>query len=330
MKALFTVSVTPYALGITAAAAICLMFLGWYCHRKQLAGNTASVTAVLVLPLGLLGARLFYCAVKIRYFVYGSIGGAASMLWLWQGGYSLWGALGGAVLAGVIAARVTRQKISAVLDALAPSLALFVALERCLEYLDSNLGFSYEVTAEAFQRFPFAMFNENWYAWMFALCAVEALIALAIFVVLLLKRRGAGDTVRLFFVLYGASQILMESLRRDDTPKWLFVRVYQLTAAILLTVLIIAAVVRWKMKKDERRISGWRIAAYCAGFAVLVGMIVLLEFAVDGKILQALVPWQTYGIMTLCCAGIGCVAYQIIFRASGRNGAEPAVPQRKK
>ena len=38
-------------------------------------------------------------------------------------------------------------------------------------------------------------------------------------------------------------------------------------------VLIIAAVVRWKMKKDERRISGWRIAAYCAGFAVLVGMI---------------------------------------------------------
>ena len=326
MKALFTVSVTAYSLGIALSAALCLMLLGWTCHRKKLADNTAGIVAVLALPLGLICARAFYCLVKIRFYVYSNIGGAASMLWLWEGGYSLWGALGGAVLAGVIAARVTKQRLSAVLDALTPSLALFVALERGLEYLDPGLGYSYEVQAEAFQRFPFAVFNEFWYGWMFAICAVECLIALAIFAALLPRKRRAGDTARLFFVLYGASQILMESLRKDDTPKWLFVRVYQLTAAIVVALLMIAAVIRWGVKKDQRRMRPGAVIAYCVGFLMLIGVVVAMEFAVDGKILQDLVPWQIYGIMALCCAGIGCAAYQVVFRSTGGKDGEASLP----
>ena len=52
------------------------------------------VTLLGALPLGLVGARLFYCLSRLA--IYTDMG-LVNVLRLWDGGYALWGAVGGAV-----------------------------------------------------------------------------------------------------------------------------------------------------------------------------------------------------------------------------------------
>ena len=309
----FGMKITAYAVGIAVAAAAALAVLRLRCAKMGLRARTWDAMALLALPLGLICARLFYCFARFQYYRYDQ-GGLISILRGWEGGYSLWGALGGAVLAAVIAARITRQKPAPLLDALAPALAIFVALERFSEYFDSELGYGVPVTIPFFQRLPFAVYNEWWMDWMLAICLLEGMAALILFAVLLRKQRRPGDTARLFFVVYGACQILLESLREDSVPKWLFVKVYQVTALAAMLVLMIAAVVRWALNKSEARMKTWQMIVWWAVFLLLTGTVVAMEFSIDGKILAELPGAAAYGIIALCCAGMGFCACRIVLR----------------
>ena len=99
--------VTAYALCLVAALCAALALLAVQCRRLSLRPGTALTMALWMLPLGLAGARLFYCLARLSFFMEV---GPHSMLKMWNGGYALWGALGGAVLGAVIAARQTRQR----------------------------------------------------------------------------------------------------------------------------------------------------------------------------------------------------------------------------
>ena len=327
MTALFSVfglEVTAFAVGIAVAAAAALLFLGWRCQKAGLRPGTGLTLPVLILPLGLICARVFYFLARIQHYLVDGRG-IGSILRFQDGGFSLWGALGGAVLAAWITAKTTRQEKGRMLDTLAPSLAIFVMLERFSEFYDSRLGYSISVRTPFFQRFPFAVFNEYWWDWQLAICFFEGLAALVIFLVLLRRQRRAGETIRLFFLLYSASQILFESMRRDNYPRWLFVRVYQITALAALLVMIISAVVRWSKSKSGNKIKVGKMVWLWAVFAAFVGIVILLEFSIDGKIWATLPTWGAYGIMALCCIGIGFTSYQIIFK----NEPSQAIPASK-
>ena len=201
--------VTAYAVCIAAAAAMGIAALTVRCRQKGLKADTAGRIALLALPLGLLGARVFYCLARLS--LYQEIG-FAHMLYLWDGGYALWGALGGCALAGVIAARRSGQPLARVLDAMAAPGALTIALCRFAEYF-SGAGIGEYVEDERFFHFPLAVMNE-WEEWYWAVFVLEGVAALVIFLILLRSSRPAGDEARLFLILYSACQVLLESLRR--------------------------------------------------------------------------------------------------------------------
>ena len=321
----FGLKVTAFAVGITVAAAAALLFLGWRCKKAGLRPGTGLTLALLILPLGLICARAFYFLARIQHYLVDGKG-LGSILRFQDGGFSLWGALGGAVLAAWIAAKITRQDKGRMLDALAPSLAIFVMLERFSERFDDRLGYSIPVRTPFIQQSPLAIFNEYWYDYLLAICVIEGLAALVIFIVLLRRERKPGETIRLFFLLYSATQILFESMRRDNYPRWLFVRVYQITALAALLVMMISAVVRWSKSKSKNKIKVGKMVCLWTIFTVFVGMVILLEFSIDGKIWATLPTWGAYGIMALCCVGMGIASYQIIFK----NDPSQAIPASKK
>lgn len=306
----FRLPVTGYAVCVALAAACGLGLFFILGNRKKLSPDAVWRTALLALPLGLLGARVFYCAARVS--LYQEIGMEA-MLYLWEGGYALWGAVGGVVLAALIAAKSCGQPIAPLLDALAAPGALTIALARFAEYF-SGEGMGLYVEEAFFQRFPFAVYDGYYEEWKWAVFILEGLAALAILGALL-KKRKAGDTARLFLLLYSACQILLESLRRDGCLRWLFVRVSQLTAAIVVVLLMAAAAVRWTRRKEERRMSGKGLAARWAAVAASVGLIIALEFAADDKIWHALPIWGVYGLMACGCFVIGVSAWQTVFRS---------------
>lgn len=300
--------VTAYALCVVVSLALGLLMLWREQKKRQMKTETAEIFALLALPLGLIGARAFYCLARISFYL--EIG-AVNMLRLWDGGYALWGAVGGAALAAVLTAKITKQKISSLLDALAAPAALTIALCRLSEFF-SGEGIGMYVENEAFWRFPFAVSNE-WGEWYWSIFLLEGAAALVIFLVLTLKRNGKpGDHAKLFLLLYSTAQILLESLRRDNFLRWLFVRVSQLTAVLVLAGLMIAAVIRWLQLPKEKRMSALKMALCWGIFLICIGISIWMEFAIDKS---AVIPvWACYCIMAVCCVVIGCTSYQIVLK----------------
>ena len=134
---------------------------------------------------------------------------------------------------------------------------------------------------------------------------LEGLIALIILVLLLVSRRSGGGKARMFLILYSAAQIVCESLRRDQYLVWSFVRVSQLTAALVLAGLIAAALVR---RHGPDRKDWVHIILFLLGIGIVIGM----EFAKDK--LPALPIWSCYAIMAAASAMMGVVTWRLVFR----------------
>lgn len=297
--------VTAYALCLVAALCAALALLAVQCRRLSLRPGTALTMALWMLPLGLVGARLFYCLARLSFFMEV---GPHSMLKMWNGGYALWGALGGAVLGAVIAARQTHQRPARLLDALAAPGALTIALCRLAEYF-SGEGIGMYVEDERFCFFPLAVCNQ-YEEWYWAIFLLEALTALVILGVLLRRTRPEGDTARLFLILYSASQVLLESMRRDNFLRWLFVRVSQLTAALVMAGLMLYALIQLAR---SGRLHGAALRSTIANWAVFLvctGVTIALEFAIDKS--ADLPIWAAYCLMALCCVGLCVSCYQAV------------------
>ena len=303
----FGLPVTAYALCLVVSLGIGLLCFFLDGRKKGMDIDVLWRTALLSLPLGLIGARLFHFIGN--YFYYEEMGFAA-LLRLWDGGFALWGAVGGVALAALIAGKWSRVSVSSLLDTLAAPAALTIGLSRFAEYF-SGEGIGPYVETEAFMRFPFAVYRADYEVWNWAVFILEGIAALVIFLVLRSKKRPAGDTARLFLLLYSACQITLESLRRDHCLRWLFVRVSQLTALIVILGLMAAAILRFR--KTRSSIKPGKTALSWLLVALFAIIIVAIEFSFDGKILRDLPVWAGYLIMACCSAGIGVTASRLIF-----------------
>ena len=313
---LFGMPVTAYALGIVIALAMGLLLLGWTQKKNNLRAETAEIFALLALPLGLVGARLFYCLARLDYFIEA---GLLEMLSIWHGGYALWGAVGGAVLAAILAARITGQSAVKLMDALAAPAALMIALGRLAEYFNGEgigLMIDTETAAPIFQQFPFAVPHPQWEEPCWAIFLLEALAALVILGVLLARKSTRpGDHAKLFLILYCASQILLESLRADNFLHWtrVFIRVSQLTAVLVLAGMMFCTLARWCKAAADARMAKPRVILLWVIFLVCVGVNIWMQFAVQKS---AYIPaWLCYVVMGVCAAGFGATSYQLIMKS---------------
>lgn len=302
--------VTAYALALVAALAAGIAGLWLNCKRKGLKENTAFVLAACALPLGLLCARVFY--VLCRISLYGEMGMAEAAK-LWNGGYALWGAILGVVLAAFLCSRMTGQPFAAVTDALVLPGAAVIGLCRFAEALNGE-GIGMLVEREAFQFFPLAVCNV-WEEWYWAVFMLEAAAALAIFGVLLCVKGRDGHETRVFFFLFCTVSLLLESLRRDAFLRWLFVRVNQLTSVLVLTGMLVYALAQWLRSSKPRMLKAGSVVLCWAGFVLLAGICILLEFAVDK--IYWLPVWACYVLMALAVLGMGLCAGKLLFGNKG-------------
>ena len=312
--------ISGYAVSIWIAALLgAVLFLT---EGRKLKKSAAAWTLAAGVPLGLLCARLYYVLARLDLFM--DIGlenffrAADEELAAWgaAGGAAFWGAVGGVCLAALIAAKLSGEKVSSILDALAPSAALGIALSRLGEYAIGE-GVGPDVTPEELWFFPIAVMNE-WEEWQYALFLLEALTGLVIFALLMTRGRKLRDgyRARMFLILYSSTQILYEALRRDNYLRWLFVRVSQVACAVVLLGLIVFAVLRWRKMKPEERMPKGRVIACCVVFAVTVGAVVALEFAVDKS--PVLSVAAAYLLEACCCVVLGTVTWKIVMNQYDR------------
>lgn len=315
---LFGLDVTAYSVCICLAAIAGLLVL-WLKTGKKLKGDSAWLLGMLTLPLALIGARLFYVLVRLPNYpeilqnifsVWKKTASEMDYDVLPGGGFALWGAVGGAVLAALIVSKTSRQSLGRILDSMAAPAAIAICIARFGETFTSE-GHGPAIENPLFCRVPFCVFDNMWEEWQLAVFVFEGIAALIIFLVMLHSSPvREGDGARKFLILYGTGQVLLESLRRDNFLRWLFVRVSQLTAVIVMLIMIIVAVIRWTKTADKAQTKK-RIVTCVIVFFLCVGGCIGIEFAVDKS------DWPNeilYALLAVCAAGLGITTWQIVMR----------------
>ena len=306
--------ITPFALAVfLAGLAGCALFLV-LCKNTGLPRLKAEKCLLSALPLSVFCGHLLYCA-ALPFVVVPDYG------WLfflepWRGGFMFYGCVLGASLAVLL----TGRRDGRLWDLLAVSLLAVLACVRFAEPLDGQ-GRGIDLEAGSpFCFFPVAYANPEWPdEWNLAVFFWEGLYALGTVIFLLASRsrRRPGETASLALLLYASGQILFETLRRDETVRWRFVRVSQLLSALVLAAFALVCLIRCGRTKKN--------ALCLLGILLLAGVIVALEFSVDKPLALPngdlfFFPYGlTYPLIGLCGAAMGFLALKCLRRLYARS-----------
>lgn len=270
---IFGIKVYTFGLYVALGMALGLILLWALLRRAKWQKGTAALTGALSMACGFLVSRLFFC------FMDQGLGGPVPLkgvLLVTGGGYSMMGALLGACMGGILAAKLTGQNPARLLDFLAPALLLFVACERLGERHIEDFGISRPLVGDLLKGSFLAV--EGDYDWALATFLLEAITALILALVLLWdvsQKRRAGDSFLLFLLLFGASQVIMESLRFDQHMHLSFVGLQQVMSILLLAAGVVVLALRRMKEKRALAITALAILPVVAGIGVG------LEFAID-------------------------------------------------
>lgn len=268
-------TLTAYSLllALGAAAAIVLTAL---LGRKRLGAESTLSLCLAVIPGAVVGARLVYCLTMIESILV-DFGGWSFFPKLWEGGFTLYGAILGGMLAAWLYARATHRQAAPLMDLLVPGASLMLCVARAAEYFTSQ-GLGDYMEDEAMQRFPFAV-EGVWETWQMPVFIYEAAAALVIgLVVLWVLRAGRdGRAAEVFIILLGLTQILFESWREDEFIRFGFVRFNQIAAAVTVAFAVAMSLAR------QVKARGWTLWQILRIVLFLLGVVIviLIEFALD-------------------------------------------------
>lgn len=250
--------------------------------------------ALWCIPAAFVGARLSYCLARSSFYFLEM--GPLSVLRTWEGGFMLYGAALGALLAAGLLARRRGGSAAETLDELAVPGLLAVAACRLGEGMTGE-GVGAWVESAALMRFPFAVQNE-FGEWQLAVFVLEAAAALLIALAVLRVQAGQGERITTALLLYACCQVVLESLRMDGCLKIGFVRVSQvISAVVILGVAVLRA---------QRAGGRALVIRRAAGLGVCAALVGGVEWALDKTPVSNVL---LYGVMIAACAAMyACAA----------------------
>lgn len=297
---------------LTVLGAACAACLFWSMCLRSGEAMAAAIAVPVGTGLSVVLARLihWYC----RTNSYESF--SAAMIPGSPGGFALMGAFAGCILAAVLVRllRLTRD-LPRMLDRLCISGSAGIAVGRLASFYNTSdrggiLGDSASMPWAHPVINPVSGVVEN----RLATFLIQAMIAAAIFLVLVLlslrKKKRCGDATLVFLLLYGASQVVLDSTRYDSLYLRSngFISVVQILGAVSI---VLSAVVYsiWLVKKHGMK------PGYAGLWVCLLGLTAgagYMEYYVQRHGSQAA---SAYRVMSACLAGYVAVTLLIRFLA---------------
>ena len=271
-----------YAYGLYAAIGAALLLFGMSRAGRTLPKGTVGVFGVFGIIFGIVLARALYCAVNWNDFVYNYENPMLAFRFF-DGGLSMVGLIAGLLLAAVCTAKLMKVRTARMMDALAVPFGLLIwALRAGEQYTELGVGAAVNegfLTAHMPWLFVESrmgvMVDYRLKVWQYEMIMAAVLLIAAIACYRRLKDH-AGDTAIVVFSLYGASQILLESMRDDGHMLIIFLRVGQLGAFLLPAVC--CGILSRRVKNKKRVAAAWLVIVLC------VAAVAALEFSLDGRL----------------------------------------------
>ena len=207
--------------GLTAAvSALCGLVLTLLCSRKRLPLDTRAAICTVGGFGALVGARVLYMLARYSYIMV-DLGGSSFFWQFWQGGYTLYGGILGGMGAIALYAKLTKQKVLPLLDAVTPGALLALCGLRLAEGFTGQ-GFSKQMDDICWYFLPFQ--NEDGQMLVWAYEAIVAAVALVIVLVQGRRQKIAGRTLETGLTIISVMQVLLDSWRADELIRFGFVR----------------------------------------------------------------------------------------------------------
>lgn len=193
----------------------------------------------------IIGARAYYVAFQWDEYS-GDIG---KILSINEGGLAIYGGLIGALIGGLIVAKVSKMNIPALLDVAVLGFLIGQGIGRWGNFMNQ----------EAFGTptdLPWGMVSENTGGVAVHPCFLyESLWCLLGFVLLHFyskyRRKYDGQIFFMYLVWYGAERMIVEGLRTDSLMTPIFnLRVSQLLSAVIMIVGLVVLIINFVRKKD--------------------------------------------------------------------------------
>lgn len=174
-------------------------------------------------PAGIIGARLYYVIFEWSVFAVEPI----RILYVWEGGLAIHGALIGGVIAGFFVTRHYKVNFWSIADIAGPSFAIAQAIGRWGNFVNQE-AYGYET------NLPWAMYIDG--AYRHPAFLYESLWNIMVFGVLLWLRRQkfvkTGEVFIGYLALYSVGRFIVEGVRTDSLMLGSF-RVAQLISVAL-------------------------------------------------------------------------------------------------
>ena len=146
-----------YGVLIVVGISLAVLLASREANRLHLPEDTVIDLALRVLPLGILGARLYYVAFSWPVFRTHPL----SVLYIWEGGLAVYGGIIAGLLTAFVFCRRRHIRFDMMLDILAPGVALAQSIGRWGNYFNQE-AYGIPVSIPAFRFFPLAvLISEN-------------------------------------------------------------------------------------------------------------------------------------------------------------------------
>jgi len=245
-------------------------------RRLGLKKDTVIDLALWVLPIGIIGARVYYVLFSWNQFRSDPL----SVLKIWEGGIAIYGAVIAGLLTVFVFSRCRNLPPLLLCDLIAPGLALAQAIGRWGNYFNME-AYGLPVTQPALCFFPLAVQiseNGSW-VWHMATFFYESVWDFSVFIFLMLARHRLlchrGDVFFFYLYMYAAARFVIEDLRMDSLYAASAVRVSQLLSALLCLLLLIRYfVLIWKSGALKGCLHGSvaAVALICSCFQIFYSL----------------------------------------------------------
>lgn len=258
--------------------------------RRQVGEDTVLDLCLVLIPSGVVGARLYYVLFDIKQYLAEPL----RILYIWEGGLAIYGAVIGGLIGLAIYARVKKIRFLKLADIFAPGLVLAQAIGRWGNFFNQE-AYGLPVTQEMIAKLPFLKFFpfgvkiEGIHYFNGKICTAcyesihlatffyESMWCVLVFLFLwfILRKRVKhdGDVFIWYAMLYGFERMFIEGLRADSLTLFdlhvggAVVRISQVLAALVFVCSLVFLLVRRSREKKLGRLI-WPMPEQAAAAAL--------------------------------------------------------------
>lgn len=214
-----------YGILIALAVLLGLVLAGLRNGKFGIIYNDVEEFVLWALPMSVIGARAYYVAFSWELYKDNPL----SVFQIWNGGLAIYGGIIGAILTAIVFCKVKKINLLDLLDYAVPFLALGQAIGRWGNFFNME---AYGAETNSFFRMELLQ-KSGEYISVHPTFLYESVGLIIIFALLMLiKRKFAGQVVAEYFLLYGLLRSWIEWLRADS------LMIVNLKVSMLLSIIL--------------------------------------------------------------------------------------------